>query len=278
MSSPVSQCHLAGRIIAIGNIKGGVGKSTVTVNLAGWLTSHGMPVTVIDTDPQATAYEWLCQSADIAVQHQPLKHLDQAGQWIETAQQARQDQCVIIDLPAVATAALVAAMMIANAIIIPITPSAADIKASEQTLKFARQCAAKRPANSLQTMLVPNRISRRMALSQALLNWLDYTGAQALPGLGMRTLQAEAIAHGTWVGALAPASKAALEVDAMARALVRTLTKMPIANDRIQATQCEAQQPSQAQPIQADNPTGINVTPPANAEQQIAKRGPAMNS
>jgi chromosome partitioning protein len=45
------------RIIAVGNLKGGVGKSTLAINLACEL-ADGRRVLVLDADAQATAAEW----------------------------------------------------------------------------------------------------------------------------------------------------------------------------------------------------------------------------
>src|SRR6195952_2029559 len=50
--------------ISVANQKGGCGKTTTCMNLAGGLAAAGMRVLVIDADPQGSATEWRNRSEE----------------------------------------------------------------------------------------------------------------------------------------------------------------------------------------------------------------------
>ena len=91
------------RIVAVGNLKGGTGKSTVSVNVACALAAEGWRVAVVDTDPQATATRWASRGTlPAACESMPVRDFNQAGEWLDRLQGLRGAyDLLMIDLPAV---------------------------------------------------------------------------------------------------------------------------------------------------------------------------------
>jgi chromosome partitioning protein len=52
----------AGHVVVVGNLKGGSGKSTLVINLAGALASTGRRIAILDCDPQGTSSSWARRS------------------------------------------------------------------------------------------------------------------------------------------------------------------------------------------------------------------------
>ncbi len=112
------------RVILVANPKGGSGKTTLSINLAGYLASQGQRVAMLDLDRQKSATQWLA-IRDAALPKIELLRDGQKGSsgWL------------VIDSPAgMHGKTLERALKLANKVVVPIAPSLFDIRASEEFL------------------------------------------------------------------------------------------------------------------------------------------------
>ena len=123
-------------VIAVANLKGGTGKSTVSVNVACGLAERGKRVMIVDNDPQGTASHWAGRGQlPVECIHRPLESFAQTAPWINGVQAVRRDfDITLIDLPASVAPALGASFMMASVILIPSSPSEIDLVATRRIL------------------------------------------------------------------------------------------------------------------------------------------------
>ena len=90
-----------GNVIAIGNLKGGTGKSTIAVNLACALAESGDAVVLVDADAQATATDWHAgRNLPVAVESLPLGGERDAQRWVARVLSLKAStHHVVVDLP-----------------------------------------------------------------------------------------------------------------------------------------------------------------------------------
>lgn len=206
------------QIIACGNLKGGVGKTTIAVNLACAFATRGHDVTVLDLDPQGGAVAWAA-AGQLPAQVEAAAPLEAhgSGRWPARAGElAGADRLVVLDLPPLHMPTLVAALMIADAILVPITPSPLDLRATRQTLRIIEVTRASRPRRAPMALLVPNRIDPHR-LDQAADALSDLAERRA-PGVRQHADHVEAFATGQSSGQYAPDSPATQDILALADA------------------------------------------------------------
>jgi chromosome partitioning protein len=119
------------KIVAVANGKGGVGKSTTTVNLAGIL-GEGMRVLVVDSDPQESATWWMERSeepgvVDVVQETDPrtLGRVREVGGY---------DLVLVDTQPALRAEALRAVIGAADYVVLPSPPATLDIVALIETV------------------------------------------------------------------------------------------------------------------------------------------------
>ncbi|MDO8349554.1 MAG: ParA family protein [Gallionella sp.] len=114
--------------ILIANPKGGSGKTTLSVNIAGYLANQGRRVALLDLDRQKSASLWIAaRPADLPE--------------IVTLESSKGEGCLndtlVIDSPAgLHGKNLARAIKLAHKIIVPVSPSLFDLNASRDFLKI----------------------------------------------------------------------------------------------------------------------------------------------
>jgi chromosome partitioning protein len=125
------------KTLVVINTKGGVGKTTVTTNLASWFAASSIPVAIMDYDPQGSSMHWLRQRPAT------LNHIHGANAAPQTTGLKSFERYVppsieqlIVDAPAGAGLLLQQDMLrTAHRILIPVGPSAIDIHATANFIK-----------------------------------------------------------------------------------------------------------------------------------------------
>lgn len=112
------------RTILVANPKGGSGKTTLAINLAGYLAARGQRVALLDLDRQKSATQWL------ASRDTRLPKIELLAQ-----KQGEASGWLVIDSPAALHGKnLEHALKLAHQVIVPIAPSLFDIRASQDFL------------------------------------------------------------------------------------------------------------------------------------------------
>ena len=209
-------------VIAIIQQKGGVGKSTITANLAGELVEKRLIVRVLDLDPQQSLAAWARMGGGILseiVGPVSVKNPKEFKAIVEAA--SNEAERVILDCPpGLPDTGMMAALM-ADIVILPVTPSPLDVMASKAALELIRDVQKQRARGRPLIAYAPSRIMQNTVLARDLEKTLAPTKEKILPGITQRTAIAESVLMGLTLREYAPSSEGVKEFTDMATAIER---------------------------------------------------------
>jgi len=168
-------------VIVVANAKGGVGKSTLASNLAGYLARQGHRVMLGDTDVQQSARHWLAQRPEGLP---PIESWENEGGRLRSPKGV---QHLVLDTPAgLSGKPLEQVVAVAQHILVPLQPSPFDAQASLPFVRLLEKLAAKRAQPPL-IGLVVMRNKELTQSSQQVQNFL--AGAGLAPIAQLRDTQ-----------------------------------------------------------------------------------------
>lgn len=140
-------------IISVCSLKGGVGKTSVTINLAAALAEQGYEVTVLDLDPQLNSYRTFAGRLERVTIRQA-----NSRQVADVAKTCR--PCVLVDAPPRLDRQTAVALKVADVVLVPVIAELFSM----QGFSDLRRAIEKAQATNhwLQFRIVVNQFDRRL--------------------------------------------------------------------------------------------------------------------
>ena len=181
---------MAAKVLTVTSTKGGAGKTTIVMALAGTLAAEGLRVAVVDADPNRTYASWaegVYEGPPVAIRAEA----DEARLADAIDEVAPEADLVLVDTAGFGNRAALLAMAAADAVLVPCTPSRADVEQAAKTLQLL-DGTARAARRTIPARVVPSRLKHATAVSRHAVAELD---AATLPrtaaGIGDRVAFAE---------------------------------------------------------------------------------------
>jgi chromosome partitioning protein len=170
--------------IAVTNLKGGVGKTTIAVNLAAAFTLRGKSVCIVDTDlKQHSALQWAgSRGEDRATIQVFAVEPKQVTSAMLKALEEKYDLIIIDGTPHLSELAT-RTILVSDIILIPILPSIFDFRAFEtffELLNELKETKKSEGLGNIEAYIVMNRVNDKTNVSKEIFGGLQSYGVPLL--------------------------------------------------------------------------------------------------
>lgn len=218
-------------IISFLNQKGGVGKTTLSVNVAGCLARQGHRVLLIDADKQGSATTWASLREDAPFQVVSMARANMARDALKLAQDYTH---TIIDGPPHAEEIARSCIVASDFVALPIEPSGLSTWASDLTVRQVKEAQELKPL--LKCGFVVSRKIGKTVIGRDIRNMAAEAGLPILKSeIEQRVAFAEGMTMGQTIFEWAGGSIAAREIENLTKEIARYVEE-----DVFSGTQAEA--------------------------------------